>query len=67
MECADLVEKLCDLNFMGALGLFELIHDLVKFKGNLHGLGLIFSSEQFQIKPEVIDHFTESRILIQKL
>ncbi len=52
---------------MGALGLFELIHDLVKFKRNLHGLGLIFPSEQFQIKPEVIDHFTESRILIQKL
>lgn len=67
MECADLVEKLCDLNFMGALGLLELIHDLVKFKRNLHGLGLIFSSEQFQIKPEVIDHFTESSIFIQKL
>jgi hypothetical protein len=67
MECADLVEKLCDLNFMEALGLFELIHDLVKLKRNLHGLGLIFPSEKFQIKPEVIDHFTESSILIQKL
>jgi hypothetical protein len=67
VECADLVEKLCDLNFMGALGLLELIHDLVKFKGNLHGLGLIFPSEQFEIESEVIDHFTEGSILIQKL
>ena len=52
---------------MGALGLFELIHNLVKFKRNFHGLGLIFPPEQFQIESEVIDHLTKCGILVQKL